>query len=256
MSSSHGNFVWYELLTTDREAAEAFYRRVVGWQLKEAGLPHPYTLLCVDDRPIGGLMGLPREACEAGVRPGWRGHISTRDVDAFAARVVQEGGTLHHAPEEVPGVGRFATVSDPYGAIFVLFKGSSDAQGSQPAPGTPGCVGWHELHSSNGEKAFLFYSGLFGWTKGQSMDMGPMGVYQLFATAQEPVGGIMTKTEAMPTPCWLYYFNVDDIQLGAARVKDEGGSVHNGPHQVPGGSWIVQCSDPQGAMFALVGPQR
>jgi uncharacterized protein len=40
------------------------------------------------------------------------------------------------------------------------------------------------------------------------------------------------------------------------RVKDKGGKVLNGPHQVPGGSWIVQCLDPQGAMFALVGSHR
>jgi uncharacterized protein len=26
--------------------------------------------------------------------------------------------------------------------------------------------------------------------------------------------------------------------------------------QVPGGSWIVQCRDPQGAMFAMMGPKR
>jgi predicted enzyme related to lactoylglutathione lyase len=29
--------------------------------------------------------------------------------------------------------------------------------------------------------------------------------------------------------------------------------VHNGPMEVPGGDWIIQASDPQGAMFALVG---
>jgi predicted enzyme related to lactoylglutathione lyase len=27
----------------------------------------------------------------------------------------------------------------------------------------------------------------------------------------------------------------------------------NGPMEVPGGGWIIQGQDPQGAMFALVG---
>jgi len=62
--------------------------------------------------------------------------------------------------------------------------------------------------------------------------------------------------KAVPAPFWLYYFNVDDIEAAAARVKDQGGQVLNGPHQVPGGSWTVHCSDPQGATFALVGPHR
>jgi len=256
MSSSHGKFVWYELLTTDHKAAEAFYHGVVGWRMQDAGMPNPYTLLCAAETPIGGLMELTREASEAGARPGWRGFIGSDDVDAFATRVTRAGGTALHAPEDIPGVGRFATVSDPQGAIFVLFKGSSAAQGREAAPRTPGHPGWHELHAADGQSAFAFYSGLFGWTKAEAMDMGPMGIYQLFSTGKDPVGGIMTKTAATPSPYWLYYFNVEDIEAGAARVKDRGGRVLNGPQQVPGGSWIVQCLDPQEAMFALVGPHR
>jgi predicted enzyme related to lactoylglutathione lyase len=240
-------------LTPDRKAAEAFYHRVIGWRLKDAGLSDPYTLFCVGETPIGGVMEL---SGQAGVRAGWRGHIAVDDVDALAARVVQAGGALHHPPEEIPGIGRFATVSDPHGAVFVIFKGSSEADTREIAPGTPGQVGWHELHAGDGAKAFAFYSALFGWTKGESMDMGPMGVYQLFATGKEPVGGIMTKSEAMPFPCWLYYFDVDDIEKGAERVKDQGGQVVNGPNQVPGGSWVARCIDPQDLMFAIHGAKR
>ncbi|HME73825.1 MAG TPA: VOC family protein [Myxococcota bacterium] len=257
MSSSHGNFVWYELMTTDHKAAEAFYHGVIGWRAQDAGMPdRSYTILSVAETPIGGLMELPREDCEAGARPGWIGYVSADDVDATAARVTQAGGAVHRTPEDIPGVGRFAIVSDPHGATFALFKGSTDAQGRQPAPNTPGHMGWHELHAGDRESAFTFYSRLFGWTKAESVDMGSMGIYQLFATGKEPVGSMMTKTEAVQAPFWLYYFNVDDIEAGAARVKDKGGKVLNGPHQVPGGSWIVQCLDPQGAMFALVGPHR
>jgi len=256
MSSPHGTFVWYELLTTDGKAAEVFYRDVIPWRPQDAGMPNPYTLLCVGEGPIGGLMELPPAACEAGVRPGWRGHVAVDDVDALVARLVQAGGLLHHAPEDIPGIGRFATVSDPHGAMFVVFKGSGDAQAREVAPETPGHVGWHELHASDGEQAFAFYQRLFGWAKAEAMDMGPAGTYQLFATGKEPVGAIRNKSEAMPFPCWLYYFNVDDIEAGASRVKEGGGNVLSGPHQVPGGRFIVQCHDPQGVMFALLGPKR
>ena len=54
-------------------------------------------------------------------------------------------------------------------------------------------------------------------------------------------------------PFWLYYFNVGDIDAAGKRVRLVGAGSANGPIEVPGGNWIVQCTDPQGAMFALVG---
>jgi predicted enzyme related to lactoylglutathione lyase len=257
MPNSRNNFVWYDLMTTDTPAAEAFYSSVVGWRAQDAGMPdRSYTILHAKETPIGGLMPIPKEAGAAGARPIWNGYVAVDDVDALAKRVTQAGGTVHRGPEDIPGVGRFAVVADPHGASFMLFKGATDAQPQPPAPGTPGHIGWHELHAGNGEKAFAFYSGLFGWSKADAMDMGPMGVYQIFATDSAPVGGMMTKTEAFPAAMWLYYFNVDDIEAAATRVKDHRGKVLNGPMEVPGGSWIIQCGDPQGAMFALVGPKH
>jgi predicted enzyme related to lactoylglutathione lyase len=44
---------------------------------------------------------------------------------------------------------------------------------------------------------------------------------------------------------------VADVASGAERVKANGGQVLNGPMEVPGGDWIAQCMDPQGAMFAV-----
>ena len=66
----------------------------------------------------------------------------------------------------------------------------------------------------------------------------------------------MTRSDGVPAPCWLHYFTVDAIGAAEARVKAKGGEVLNGPHEVPGGSWIIQCRDPQGAMFALVSAHR
>ena len=85
--------------------------------------------------------------------------------------------------------------------------------------------------------------------------MGPGGTYQLFVVGGAPAGGMFNKQAAEPHPYWLYYFNVKGINAAAKRVKDKKGEVLNGPMQVPGGSWIINCRDPQGAMFALVSPE-
>ena len=54
-------------------------------------------------------------------------------------------------------------------------------------------------------------------------------------------------------PHWLYYINVSSVDNALARITAGGGQVLMGPHQVPGGSWIVKGRDPQGATFAVVG---
>lgn len=256
MSSSHGRFVWYELMTTDTTAAEAFYRGVMGWKAQDSGMPDMrYTILSVGDIPMGGLMALPEEARAAGARPAWIGYIAVDDVDATAARVTEAGGAVHHGPDDIPGVGRFAVVADPHGAVFTLFR--STVEGPPPVPcGTLGHAGWRELYAKDGAAAFGFYADLFGWTKTEAFDMGPMGVYQLFATDDGTAsGGMMTKPETVPAPFWLYYFAVDNIDSAMERVQSGGGQILNGPMEVPGGQWIIQCLDPQGVMFALVGPR-
>ena len=258
MSPFHGKFAWCELMTTDADAATAFYSAVIGWGAKDAGAAHMrYTILSAGETGVAGLVAMPQSVLDAGARPGWIGYIAVDDVDAFADRVKDAGGAVRHGPEDIPNVGRFAIVTDPQGARFTLFKPLDSCDAPPPAAGaTPGRVGWHELHAAEWEAAFAFYAGLFGWTKADAVDMGPMGTYQLFAAGGEPVGGMMTKGPEMPAPAWLYYFNVDDINAAVTRTKDAGGQLLHGPHEVPGGSWIALCLDAQGVMFAMVAPAR
>jgi uncharacterized protein len=255
MSKHHGQFFWYDLMTTDPKAAENFYHDVIGWNAKDSGSPdHAYTLLSKGPAMVGGLMPIPKDVCDAGVGPCWTGYIAVDDVDAYAARVKAAGGSVRRGPMDVPGILRFAVVADPYGAVFIIFKGFSTEEAPAVAPGTPGHIGWHELMAGDREGAFAFYSGLFGWTKAEAVES-PAGLYQTFATGGAPVGGMMTKMPDMPWSFWLYYFNVAGLDAAVARVTKGSGKILNGPMQVPGGGWIAQCMDPQGAMFAMVGPK-
>jgi uncharacterized protein len=257
MSGNHGKFVWYDVMTTDVKAATVFYCKVVGWTAQDSGMTdRSYTLLSAGPTMIGGLMPIPDDARAAGARPAWMGYIGVDDVDATTPRIKAAGGAIHRGPEDIPGIGRFAVAGDPHGAGFIIFKGASDQAPAPVAAGTPGHIGWHELHAGDRERDFAFYAGLFGWTKAESVDMGPMGIYQTFATGGDPVGGVMTRTPEVPAPFWLYYFNVDAVDAAAARVTEGGGKILFDAHQVPGGSWIVQCMDPQGAAFALVASKR
>jgi predicted enzyme related to lactoylglutathione lyase len=257
MPNTTPKFVWYELMSSDCTAAASFYSSVIGWDAKDSGLTDcSYTIFSAGAAKIAGLMPIPEEVSAKGIPPCWTGYVLVDDVDAYAERVQTAGGTIRRAADDIPGVGRFAVVADPHSAVFILFKSACDQEGEPVAPGTSGHIGWHELHAGDGESAFAFYAGLFGWSKAEAIDMGPMGVYQLFSMGGEPAGGMMTKMPQTPQPFWLFYVNVDAIDDAVARVNQAGGQTINGPMQVPGGRWIAQCLDPQGAIFAMVAPER
>jgi predicted enzyme related to lactoylglutathione lyase len=204
-------------------------------------------------------MALPAEACAAGARPAWTGYVAVDDVDAKAAELQRAGGQVLRPADDIPGVGRFAMVADPHGASFCLYRDNAGTAPAQPPGATPGMVGWHELYADDLDSAWAFYSTLFGWVKGEAIDMGEMGVYQLFGTGADAgmsIGGMMKRPPEVPQAGWLYYVNVDAIDAAVARATGAGGQLLSGPMQVPGGSWIAQFADPQGAMFAMVAPQR
>jgi predicted enzyme related to lactoylglutathione lyase len=254
--STPGAFIWFDLMTADPAAAARFYGAVIGWTAAPAGPPGlNYTMLRAAEAGIGGIVAIAPDAGADQPRPqpGWLGYISTADVDAAAARITAAGGAIHHQPEDIPGIGRFAVAADPQGAVFILFHGMGAAPPPPPG-GTLGHIGWHELTTSDQAAAFAFYAGLFGWTKTDAIDMGPMGTYQLFATGGPAVGGMLMRP-AIP-PHWLFYINVDAIDAAVARTTAAGGHLVNGPHPVPGGSWIAHCKDPEGALFAMVSPHR
>jgi predicted enzyme related to lactoylglutathione lyase len=250
MSNAHGRFVWYELMTTDREAAQAFYTDVLACGARKVPPPHSdYGLFTIADVPVGGVMTLPEEARRAGVVPHWIGYIGVDTVDATVERLKNRGGRVHVPPMDAPNVERFAIVADPQGATFALAKGSNRQRPSAFAE--PGRVGWHELLAGNWEKAFSFYGDLFDWQKADAHN-GVMGTYQQFSVAGETLGGMFTKPPTLPVPFWLYYFNTDDIEAAAGRVETGGGQIVYAPTQVPGGTVIMQCTDPQGAIFGLL----
>lgn len=259
MPQPAARFVWHELMTSDARSATAFYTAALGWTTSAGAMPElDYTLASAGGTQVAGLMNLPPDAVAAGGRPGWMGYVAVSDVDAKAAAAQAAGGTVCHPPTDIPHVGRFATIADPQGAVLCLFKGSGSDEAPVSDPDAPGNIGWNELYTDDLDAAWSFYVGLFGWVKDEAIDMGPMGVYQLFAPGPglPATGGMMKRPPEVPATFWQFYFNVEALDAALGRVRAAGGQVLMDPMQVPGGSWVASCLDPQGAVFALVGPQR
>lgn len=254
--SDQGRFVWYELLTSDPEGAKTFYSKVVGWTPQDMPMPGmTYTLLNVGDRGVAGLMGF-QPHMPPGIPPNWTSYVAVDDCDASAEQAKALGGSLITGPMDIPGVGRFAIIADPAGAVISIMKPTPPEPPGPPLPKrTPGTPGWSELYGADPATGFDFYAQLFGWKHDSDMDMGPMGLYRLFSNQDGQVGGMMRRPEQVPVSCWIYYFFVDDIDAAAKRTTDAGGSILMGPMEVPTGDWVFQARDPQGAVFALLGPK-
>ena len=255
MFSPQGKFSWYELMTSDTKAAGKFYSDVVGWTTQDMpGIEGgQYTTFNLGGVGMAGMLHLPQHT-------GWIGYISVPDVDAHIEKIVAAGGKLWKPATDVPGMLRFAVMSDPQGAAIAVFTPNPAMPSPQrPAAPAPGTIGWHELYTTDIDAGFDFYNKLFGWSKVNDMDMGPMGTYRIFDQGDhKPMGdgGMMTKAPHIPVSCWNFYFCVDSIAAAVERVNAGGGKVLNGPMQVPGGGWIINAQDPQGAMFCLVGSKE
>jgi predicted enzyme related to lactoylglutathione lyase len=251
LTDRQGAFAWYELLTTEVAAAQQFYGRVVGWQAQDASTAaFPYTVFSAGSTEVGGLMQLPLDAVRTGAMPRWFGYIAVDDVDDRVERLKRRGGSVFLVPTDT-NIGRICIVTDPQTAIFGMVGGLR--RGADTAePVEPGHVAWHELFAADGNKAFAFYSELFGWQPA-ARENDRLESYQLISTGGRTIGGMFTKLPRAPAPFWLYYFEVPDIAVAVARVREGGGRVVQGPMELLGGSWIARCIDPQGAMFSLQG---
>jgi predicted enzyme related to lactoylglutathione lyase len=264
--SYQGNPCWYELGTGDLEGAGDFYGKVFGWQVADSGMDgFDYRLAKSDGDMVAGMMSLADQ--EGSPPPNWLIYFAVDDCDRTAADIAQAGGKVYKEPADIPGTGRFAVAADPQGAVFGLLQpdmsqmSEADRAKAEAGEGAfnqkkAGHGNWNELMSSDPQAGFAFYSGLFGWTRGDAMDMGDMGTYQLFRHKDVDIGAMMGLGNS-PVPAWLPYFGVGGKVTDAIEtINDAGGTVHHGPMEVPGPAYIAVAQDPQGAWFAIVGAEN
>jgi len=115
-------------------------------------------------------------------------------------------------------------------------------------------IAWHEINTRDVTGSRDFYSNLLGWTV-QTMPMGEMGDYTMFAVDGAPFSGIfdLSRSEeaANVPPHWSVYFNCDDVDASAAKAETLGGKILAPAFDVPTVGRICLIQDPQGATFWL-----
>jgi len=246
-----GRPVWYELMTTDTAGADKFYRNVLGWTSAPfPESPNPYSVFKRSgDTHVAGLMAIPQGMTAP---PFWSMYVAVPKLEDAVAHIRRLGGSELSSIIDVPTVGRMQMMKDPQGAAFYIIQPASNEERPETAPEV-GEASWHELMTTDAAAAMKFYAEIFRWQAGDAMDMGPMGKYHMFNRPQGSIGGMMNKPPEMAQvpPYWMIYFRVPEINAAIERVKAAGGQILNGPTEVPGGDWIVNAMDPQGAAFSL-----
>jgi predicted enzyme related to lactoylglutathione lyase len=259
-----GSHIWYELMTTDPEAASSFYRAVIPGLKFGDRLPGDQDYRMIgrsDGGSLGGVLSLTEGMLQHGAKPIWMGYIGSDDVDATVAQVEAKGGKTLMPAFDIPQ-GRIAMVADPQGNPFYVMKpvppaGNENGQSDVFSPTEEQRVSWNELSTPDPDSARQFYGELFGWTSDEFMPMGELGEYRFLAHGGQTIGAVYHPhnegSAGKKDTGWRYYIRVPSVAEAAEAVKSNGGTVAMGPHEVPGGDHIIVGFDPQGAEFALVG---
>jgi len=118
-----GALCWTELTTSDTKAAEAFYTQLFGWVPKHsaAGSPMEYTEFSIGGTPSVGMMAKPA-GMPAHIPSYWMPYFQVTNADQSASKGKELGGQVMIGPQDIPGTGRFAILTDPQGAMFAVFN--------------------------------------------------------------------------------------------------------------------------------------
>ena len=77
-----------------------------------------YTTFTADGAPRGGMMTI--QPSWGRVPPHWLVYFAVSDCEGSAALCQSLGGSVRVPPTDVAGVGRFAVLADPQGAVFAV----------------------------------------------------------------------------------------------------------------------------------------
>jgi predicted enzyme related to lactoylglutathione lyase len=242
-SYAPGTFSWAELVTSDADAAKAFYTSVLGWEYRDNPIPDGsvYSTALRDGQAVAALFASDQQP------PHWNCYVTVESVDASVARASELGASLAAEPFDVMDVGRMAVIIDPVGAPLCLWQPGTHIGAS--LVNAPGALAWNDLVTPDPAASAEFYGDLFGWT---TQEIENAGGYRVIMNGERSNGGMLPLRPEMGSipPNWMPYFGHEDVERLLGEIADYGGQVRSGPVKMAAGT-IAVLTDPQGATFAV-----
>lgn len=248
MSYSPGKFVWFEHCSNDIPKARGFYEKLFGWNTEMMAMPgsDPYPIIHNGDTGIGGYA-----QARAGATPQWMSYLSVSDVDSAYKAALGAGAKSLMAPMDYGGAGRAATIADPTGGVFSLWRGA-DGDPAEVETTPPGGFIWNELSTADVDAALAFYEKAFGF-KHDAMQM-PDGTYYVLKQGDKGRAGLYKSMHAAQPTLWTPYVCVADCDATTAQATQLGAKVNVPATDIPGVGRLAVFNDPQGASFAVLKP--
>jgi predicted enzyme related to lactoylglutathione lyase len=241
-SYAPGTFSWAELLTSDADAAKAFYTSIFGWEYRDnpVGEGRVYSTALRDSKDVGALYAGDQP-------PHWNCYVTVESADASTARAAELGATVAAEPFDIFDVGRSAVIVDPAGAGLFLWEPREHIGAT--LVNAPGAMTWNDLLTPDPAESASFYGDLFGWT---AEEVPGAGGYRVIRNDGRANGGMMALDPRMGSvaPNWMPYFGHEDVERLLGEISGLDGQVLSGPIKMPQGA-IAVIADPQGATFAV-----
>jgi len=241
-----GKFIWADLITADAAKAARFYTSLLGWDVKQ--VDKRYFMASNNGRRIAGFaehQGKKRD--NSNTR--WIPYISSRSPDNDATYASENGGSVHIAPKDIEGRGRFALLSDSEGALFgVLNSISGDPEDHIPDIGE---WVWQELWASKPNQLAQFYLNA-GYEKFESLPSENSENDIIIASGGYARASIVHKTDARQQTVWLMYVRVENIDAIASKATQLGGQVLMQAEDLSSAYPVIVLADNTGGVFAAV----
>ncbi len=253
---------WVDLTTYDVAGAAEFYRGLFGWELEDRlppDGPQRFLLATLDGLDVASISS-PTDG-----DPTWATYVAVDDLEDTARRMFDLGATVVEAAEAVGPAGTAATMADPQGAVFRLWKPGLRL-GAQLI-NAPGSWNFSDLHTPDPGLAAAFYGQAFGWAvvdQGWAMAIQVPGYGDHLEATVDPdirtrqasapdgfedvIGGMVATTEGEPAH-WHVTFSVADRDASAAKAEELGGSVLGRDEDDWSKKAVVR--DAQGAVFTI-----
>jgi hypothetical protein len=255
ITPARGSFSWFELATTDQEAARQFYQALFDWTSADTpmGPGEVYTIFRQGGRDVGAVYTMRAEQRAQGIPPNWLVYVAVDDADAAAGRATKLGGTVIVPPLDVMDAGRMAVIQDPTAAVFAMWQAKKST--GVGVFGEINTVSWVDLQTRDQAAAAEFYTSLFGWqmVEGKSMNPAKPGDYYHIVNGADFIGGVPPPTAVDPNapPHWLIYVEVADCRATTAKATSLGARAYVDTMEIGKEGRISVIADPQGAVFAL-----
>ena len=252
-SHTPGTIGWVDLVSTDLEAATAFYTGLFGWETSDMPMPGGdgvYRFFRLDGRDAAAAGPMSAEMRARGVPSHWNVWVAG-DADEVTGKATAAGGQVLVAPMSLGPSGRLALVTDPGGAAVGVWEAGEHIGAG--VVGEPGAMTWWEVNTRAFEACRRFYGEVFGWTA-EPLDA-PGINYVTWKLGDDTVGGMLEMTpEWGEIPAhWMTYFAVRDTDDAARRATGLGGSVGAPPFDTTYGR-VAVLVDPAGGHFSVVTP--